>query len=442
MCKTIEYDAYQYVTTEHQDMLNEIMKMNEKTRWELIPETTGIKVFPVHAIDLEPALRCTADAVVDQPELYALTMLDPDEPLNQKHAAVEALRKKIQHADPRDPATAKLRDTANQKDAEIEKIRDLIWDTDEAEGTSLMITTDQQSFLLRDCAMPSLYESAKVSGAALGRLQKKRRQEDLALVLNTCLSEARGGSTVCFRAGKCAAVLSDNYVVMDTMDVVRVAEKTISKNMGKMDFVGGLNTHYYTYMRYELPDKEDEFMKLYEEALMNTATSLRGISCMPAVAVSTSDTGYAAATIQPLIKRKTAGGTAYVHFTKPIKIEHRGASSGLEAFESAAEGIFAKFKQTMETIKNMANTKIYHPINAIRLMGKRVQLPAKYISRAMSIHMSLGTGACSMHDVYLSFIDALDDVDGVSKRLDLEETIARILSLNWTDYDLLDEAVS
>jgi hypothetical protein len=305
-------------------------------------------------------------------------------------------------------------------------------------GTSLLLTHELSQYLLRKCALPSLYESAKISGSALGKMSP----EALADTLNLCFPVSTDGSLACIRAGKCAAVLSDGYLVMNTKDVFETAVRNVKARLGKMEFRAGYNSHSYSSITYDLPEFQEQFIKLYQNALVSGSGSVgyRGVSFMPGVRICTSDTGFCAATVIPTFRTLSPKGyPVNMSLCNPIKVEHRKrgheSECGMDAFQNATESIFGKFNDTIEMVEKMAKTAIFYPMNVIDSLGRKIGLPKKYIIEAKTSHEALGTGCCTMHDVFLSFYDGFADVENEKARLDLEEKVLRILTMDWKYYD-------
>lgn len=380
------YDDYEVLTRDLTRMETEINALHNASKWMVVPKTNE-----VHMIGFE------------QVDMYAQNPARPE--------AYETLRK----VDP-DLAT----DTATG-------------------GTNLILKMGEYTslqFLVRNCAMPSLYESADISGSALGRMNP----DLLSDTLNNAFSTARGASTALIRCGKLTALLSPSYIIMDTKEVMDTARERLAQRLGTLEFVEGYNSHSYTSMLFALPDKEQELMTHYIGA-MGSAQQYRGANYMPAIRVSTSDTGFSAATLLPLYRDSSNGRTNYYTFVDPVKVEHRSrgvkAKQGIEAWIEACDNVMSAFNEAEEKIKKMAETTVQYPINVISGCCKRVGIPVKYIRNAVDAHMVYGDSACSMYDCYLSIYDGFADVDEWKTRMDLEEKTRKILNINWLEYDSL-----
>jgi len=202
MCREISYDDYEFSTRSLSEMWAELAKNHQETEWKMFPRTSRLKAYGFSGDDLEKH-----DTRVQR----LLGSVDPD----------------------------LARDTASG-------------------GTQLMLTLGKDVYLVRKCAMPSVYESAMISGKSLGLMDPAARSS----TLNHCLHVAQGGSTALIRAGKLSALLSDGYVVMDSMRVYETAERAIRNRMGTPDFRSGRITHSYSDMLLELPDIQDKFLAL------------------------------------------------------------------------------------------------------------------------------------------------------------------------------------
>ena len=82
-----------------------------------------------------------------------------------------------------------------------------------------------------------------------------------------------------------------------------------------------------------------------------------------------------------------------------------------------------------------------YPVNAMTRVCKKLSLPKKAAVEAISMfEMAFGGGPATAHDVFL----ALQEIPFIlktqnapeSKMLEVEENMARALTLKWADFDL------
>lgn len=311
---------------------------------------------------------------------------------------------------------------------------------DTLNSTKLLISDDGNEYqCLRDVAISSLLNTAKINGSALGKLVPA----DFENVLNTCLKIADGSSLMLMRRGKVSAITSANqYEIMPQPVLLGVTTTALRMKFGKNDFLYGNCSHGYTNAVFELYEAKDELNKKYAEAIGKTR-SLHTIDFMPIVRFSTSDVGFSAATASPEFRLRS-GATFRV--SSPIKVEHKKNSrseskSGVQRYEEALNMLFPQFMELAKLVEPMARLIIQHPKNAILLMAKKVGLPKKYAVRAQEdIDRLCGDAPCSMHDVYLSIAEctAFAAQEGVTgKRLDdISDCVAKVLCLPWSEYDV------
>ena len=308
---------------------------------------------------------------------------------------------------------------------------DIVNDT--MKNTGIMIEFNGKRYCLRDTAVTSLLSTANISGSALGRLSAAK----LAEVVNTCMSVSKGNSLMLYRGGKISACLSENYKVMPIAVLLKATTKTLRDRFGAIRFCEGEITHAVTTALWELPDAQSDLLDVYNDSVEKHKRQLHGRTFMPAVRFITSDVGKCAATLIPVFKMSNG---ACIRINSGIKVAHKG-SGGIDAYMKAIDLIYAKFKDMGKTISAMSRCCIDHPLNALVGMCKKAGIPKKYASIAYDeIEMFAGTGSCYMDDIYLSIasITAAAQRSGLTKNriLDLEESIAKILSFDWDSFDV------
>lgn len=316
---------------------------------------------------------------------------------------------------------------------------DIVIDT--GENTQLMLEYGGKKYCLRDTARNTMLETAKINGSALNKLSPHL----LAEVINRCLTVAKGDSLLLKRGGKVCALLSDNiYKVMPIQELLDVTNKTITDKFGKPSFIEGENNYSYTSVIWELPEVQEEILEAYDDTVIAHTSRLYGRAFMPAVRFITSDIGQSAATLIPLFKHKKG---AYFRFNDGIKVAHKlnlsGKPVGVEAYEEAIQSIFAKFQDMDKTLGVMAKCEITNPLNTLVGLCKKAGISKKYASEAYDdINNFTGNGSCGcyMDDIYLAIAGCTATAKhmGVKgyKLLELEESVAKILSYDWTEFDV------
>lgn len=377
------YDAYEFYTKNESDLIEEVRLMEENSRW-----TAGI---------------------------------------TSKHLTLEAVD---------GPIFAKQVSEDNNLDYET------VYDT-VSEGTQLLLSVGGRLRCVRDTARASLYETAKLNGSALGRM----RVSSLAETLNNGLFVARGSTLMLERFGKVSALHSDaagGYRIMPISELLSITQGELSRKYGVPVFKYGYNQHDYTYAVWELPDVQGDMIDKYQQALDNAVSYNHAISFMPAVRFSSSDTASSSAMLVPMFKLPSG---VYFRLGEGVQVKHKrsvraGVKDGVELFEERAGELFAMFNETAEIVKKMGETEIWNASNCLVGICNRLRIPKKYadLAREEVERFTLNSPCVSMHDIYLSLCECVGyaKTSGASQSVifALEENIAKVLTLDWTEFDI------
>lgn len=307
---------------------------------------------------------------------------------------------------------------------------------DTSNNTGFVLKYGKNSYLVRDTALDSVLETAKIKGAALTRMP----QYLFAEVLNKCFTVAKGDSLLLLRGEKVCACLSDLYEIMPISKLVDITEKALNDKFGNLKFVSAENNYTYTSALWELPEAQDDLLEAYDKCVQKHTKRLHGKNFMPAIRFISSDVGKYAATAIPLFKMN---GT-YFRINSGIKVAHKlgtGNKVGIENYEKEIDTIFSKFIDMEKTMGAMSNCYIEHPVNAMIGFCKKAGIGKRIATDAVEEieRFSNGSG-CYMDDIYLSIAGVMSAAQqkGMSSMqlLDLEENIAKILYYKWKDFDV------
>jgi hypothetical protein len=326
---------------------------------------------------------------------------------------------------------------------------DLARDTvdDASAGTHLMVQYQGQTWCLRDTGRMTLYTSAGQIGPANGNMVKAEAYSDLAKSMNLGLKYAKGNALLLIRYGKLSALhsgASDGYCVMPISELLAATKNALNKRFGVPQFKEGFNSHSYTSAIWELPDVQSELVNKYQQALSTAVSRNHSANWMPMVRFSTSDTATSSAVLMPKLK-PSSGGYAFC-IGKGIRVEHMmktsGAVYGLEKFQQEAENLYALFEDGAELMKKLGEVEIANPVNCLVGICIALKIPRKYADPAREEvdTFTISTPRMSALDIYLSLAQipqyAKDNGASETKILELEETVAKILNMDFTDYDV------
>lgn len=314
---------------------------------------------------------------------------------------------------------------------------DAAYETSEETGSQLLLKYGGQEHLVRTSALASIFNAAKISGSALGRLGAYKLSE----VLNLCFSVAKGSSLIMHRAEKVGAVHSDNvngYKIMPVPELLEATHDAFS-NFGTAQFKTGYACHESVGATWYLPDKQEEFMEAYQKAVKDTVTRIFSANFTPAVMFTTSDISEGSATLIPHFV--TAGG-GYFALSDPIRVAHRrGAQEGVDLFRLKADELFPTFMAMKDNVERLSSVVIEHPQNAFIGLCNKADIPKKVASPALEVFLQYLNGdddCCMGLDLYIGISEAMayaKDYSGEQK-LKLMEKISKILRYNMEDYDV------
>ena len=156
---------------------------------------------------------------------------------------------------------------------------------------------------------------------------------------------------------------------------------------------------------------------------------------VPSIRFVTSDTGVASAKVSAMLE-----GTQHpIHIGSCIAVDHRHQSK-VEDFETAMNQLFAQFGDSVAKLQKLLEIPLSYPVNAMTRICKKLVLPKKAALEAIAMfEMAYGGGPASAHDVFM----AMQEIPYIlksehtpeSKMLNVEENMARALTLKWSDYD-------
>lgn len=306
---------------------------------------------------------------------------------------------------------------------------------DTANNLGLAIRANGILYPIRDTAYKSLLDRAKINGTALPKLSRKQ----LSDVLNACLSLYSSEALLLIRNEKVAAVHSgdsSDYSVLPIDELLTVLKQKLDKHFPGNKFVFGYSDHSVSTATWQMPNQKEELLGTYSKTLDSIGGAALSNRLIPGVRFITSDTGVGSAKVSALLM-----GMQYpIHIGSCIAVNHRHQTK-IQKFEDVLDQLFAQFGDSVAKLQKLVEIPVDYPINTMTRICKELRLPKKASMEAVSMYeMAYGGGPATAHDVFM----ALQEIPFIlrsekapeSKLLALEENMARILSLKWSDYDL------
>lgn len=291
---------------------------------------------------------------------------------------------------------------------------------------------------LRDCAITSMLDRARISGTALNHVTRAVFRD----IVNECFAVAPKKATAKIRIAdkKISAVLSENYVPLAIPEIFGIASEEISERFPNNTFVGGSWSHVITSCEWAF-ENEYGLVGSYLDALDRHGIDHKYVQ--PGLRLSSSDVGASSVNLMP--KLVVGKNSVFLPLGGAIGLEHKNGAS-MENFQENLKGVFGQYRDRLSALEALLDIDISYPEGCFMAVIKRLNtkgsaIPKKYADPArerFSIGF-LGGRNCTAHDVYcglgeLLFQMQLDNATG-AQMIRMEESIVRALSLNFRDYD-------
>lgn len=113
----------------------------------------------------------------------------------------------------------------------------------------------------------------------------------------------------------------------------------------------------------------------------------------------------------------------------------------MQDFDASLDMLFAQFSDTIKKLESLLDLTLCYPVNAMTLVCKKLAMPKAAAMEAIEMfRMAVGEAPASAHDVYMAMQEILFILKtghvSEAKLICTEESIARALTLRWSDYDL------
>ena len=275
-------------------------------------------------------------------------------------------------------------------------------------GSQLLLTTYGGAYLVRDTALPTLQETAKLSGTALSRMTA----EAYSKVMNEGFNVAKGRTLMLERYGKLSACHSGSdsgYEVIPISRLLEITAREAEERFGEIEFRNGYNSHSYTDAWWMLPDAQSRLIDAYQNALSDAGiSSSYAISFMPALHFYSSDTANSCASLTPVFMMNDRRPIQLVEGVK-VKHSRKGAErSGIEEYQEKIRGVYALFDDMAAAVRRLASVTVFHPENCVISLCRRYGIAKKYGEAAREETMRCLGGARTVngHDLFLSMTAA------------------------------------
>lgn len=306
--------------------------------------------------------------------------------------------------------------------------------TDTIVNTGLLLKDKNEYYPVRGCAIKSILDRAGIQGNGLRRVEKNVYTR----ILNDLLKVANGEALIRFSEGKVSAVLSgdcNDYSILDVEEIFLHSVDYLTGNFKGCQYLGGFYEHDMVSALWELSG-ENELLEAYKEELRLHGKSIDEMK--PMVRITTSDTGAGGANIFPMLVFGRENTT--INLGEPLRLEHRNGNNIAE-FDQQLKQLYGKYQLATGNLIKLLKIDIMNPVNCMRGVMDKLKIPKKYQAEAVELFKAQqGEDPCTAHDIYYGISEILymltcEGAEG-SRIAKMEETIARALSVNWTEFDV------
>ncbi len=313
--------------------------------------------------------------------------------------------------------------------------QDIIDDT--MENTRLLLQAQDNCYPVRNCAIKTILDRARISGNALSKVKKPI----LAEILNHCIGVTRGSSLLRFSEGKISAVHGGDdseYAILEMPELFAEMSQYLHSTYPDCHFEGADYDHSIATAVWQI--EQDSLIQTYIEALDERGLSYTKLK--PAVRLTTSDVGVSGANIFPMLL--VGGDEKIITLGSPLKLEHKGSAS-LDKFKSQLPMLYAQYKLAIGNLTDLLKIEIDHPVNCLLGVCKRIGIGKKLAFKAAELFdAQYGDEPCTAHEVYYGISDVIfmlqcEGANG-SKIAQTEENVARAFTVKWREYDIPGEA--
>lgn len=312
--------------------------------------------------------------------------------------------------------------------------KDILNDTEK--NTRLAIKFRGESYPVRTCAIKTILDRAGVNGPGLRKLEPS----NYAKVVNYCLKVAKGDALIKIADGKVSAVHggdSSDYSILDMREIFEETMQYLELKFPGSRYVegSGVYDHAVVTAMWELGGQQ-ELLDTYRTALKDHGISDTIIA--PALRLTTSDVAASGANLYPMLLCNNGNRT--ISLGHPIKLAHK-AGAGIGDFYKNLKMLYSRYTDTITDMTKLMDIEIRNPVNCIRLIMRKVGIKKKLINNVADLfEAQYGNAPCTAHDLYFaineaSFFGACEGMQSYAL-IRLEEDITKVLSLDWSEYDV------
>lgn len=306
---------------------------------------------------------------------------------------------------------------------------------DTLDGTQLVLRDGDEYIPVRNCAIKTILERAKISGNALSKVERGV----FAKILNHCLKVADGQALLKVSDEKVSAVHGgdkSDYSILEMYELFTRTSDYLTDNFNDVRYAGGFYDHSIVTALWTL-DGNDELIDSYKNLLSMHSVKCRDLKA--SVRLTSSDVGISGANLYPTL---IADGRN-IPLGSPLKLEHKNGAS-MKDFEKRLSMLYSQYDLAIGKLRDLISITVKNPTNTMIGVMSKIGIPKKYGIPALEKFNALYHGGFSTaHDIYYAIAEVIFFMQcagesGV-KITQMEETVARALNIKWQEFDIPGE---
>lgn len=260
---------------------------------------------------------------------------------------------------------------------------------------------NEYMYPLRDTAVKSLLDRAKISGASLSRMSKTQ----LATVLNMCYCLYKSSNALVYiNNHKVSAVLSGDSKDFSVLPLNSLLDKLHNKFdelSFQFKFLHGYLDHSYIIASYAITD--GDLLDTYKQAMNEHNISFNPNKLNAVVRFISSNVGLSTAKVSCYIRN----GENFICLGTACSTPHRSAHT-VDDFADSLNGMFAGYREKLSCLEKLMDIQLKYPIDVMTKICQKFKLPKQESIDAISLFESYtGTNSSTAYDVYMALQEVI-----------------------------------
>lgn len=273
-------------------------------------------------------------------------------------------------------------------------------------------------------AIPSLSGRAGLYGPSI-RLKPE--------ILNEGFPLYDGIAKTLIRKGSLLASHSSKYEWLRQNELFTVLTVSLTNQFSGYEFVSGYYSDSVTIAKFAFPSEAANILAAYNQKAKKTGEAIEK-DLVPGLVFATSDVAEAGANLYPLLFKKNEA----IRIGTPLKLSHDDKHA-VGDFVENCDKVLDILKESTNRLSELMDIELLYPENCFQNLVKQFKLPVGSSEKAFEDFCAKRGLRVSAHTIYFAIANIIgyEEAAGasVSKLMDLEGTIARILFADFKQYD-------